>query len=296
LEDREAVRTYVGYCPQVDPLLDLMTAYETLWFFGRIRGVDEEVLKKRVDQLVQQVGLAKHAHRPCGTYSGGNKRKLSLAIALISDPRLLLLDEPSTGMDPAARRNMWSVIEQVSQDRSIVLVSHSMEECEALCTRMCVLVSGRLKCLGSAQHIKGKFGASYQLEVRCAKAEEEGGGDESVDRIIRLCQEGLAHCGGATVDERHSGFLRMSLDGAVDLAAAFALLEASKDTHGVLDYSIAQATLEQVFISFAKEQEEETGPVRGMVSAVAEAEVQAQAEGNKGLVADSKEALDGGVI
>jgi ABC-type multidrug transport system ATPase subunit len=215
---------------------------------------------------------------------------------LISDPRLLLLDEPSTGMDPAARRNMWSVIEQVSQDRSIVLVSHSMEECEALCTRMCVLVSGRLKCLGSAQHIKGKFGASYQLEVRCAKAEEEGGGDESVDRIIRLCQEGLAHCGGATVDERHSGFLRMSLDGAVDLAAAFSLLEASKDTHGVLDYSIAQATLEQVFISFAKEQEEETGPVRGMASAVAEADVQAQVEGNKGLVADSKEALDGGVI
>jgi hypothetical protein len=158
---------------------------------------------------------------------------------------------------------------------------------------MCVLVSGRLKCLGSAQHIKGKFGASYQLEVRCAKVEDEGGGDESVDRIIRLCQEGLAHCGGATVDERHSGFLRMSLDGAVDLAAAFALLEASKDSHGVLDYSIAQATLEQVFISFAKEQEEETGPVRGMATAagtVSVAEV-----GNKGLVADNKD-LDGGVF
>jgi ATP-binding cassette subfamily A (ABC1) protein 3 len=83
----------LGYCPQVDPLLELMTGYETLFFFGRIRGLSEELLQRRVPALIYQTGLLHHAHRPCGTYSGGNKRKLSLAVALIGDPKVLLLDE-----------------------------------------------------------------------------------------------------------------------------------------------------------------------------------------------------------
>ena len=86
-------RKVVGYCPQVDPLLDLMTGYETLWFFGRIRGVEPEELTIKVNSLIDEVGLAKHAHKPCGTYSGGNKRKLSLAVSLIGDPKVLFLDE-----------------------------------------------------------------------------------------------------------------------------------------------------------------------------------------------------------
>ena len=86
-------RKAVGYCPQVDPLLDLMTGYETLWFFGRIRGVEPQKLTVKVSSLIDEVGLAKHAHKPCGTYSGGNKRKLSLAVSLIGDPKVLFLDE-----------------------------------------------------------------------------------------------------------------------------------------------------------------------------------------------------------
>ncbi len=88
----------LGYCPQVDPLLDLMNGYETLWFFGRIRGIKPDILQARVDALIDQTGLGPHAHRPCGTYSGGNKRKLSLAVALIGDPKVLLLDEVSMAM------------------------------------------------------------------------------------------------------------------------------------------------------------------------------------------------------
>jgi ABC-type Na+ transport system ATPase subunit NatA len=88
-----ATQRMIGYCPQVDPLLDLMNAYETLWFFGRIRGIDRALLEKRVQALVDETGLGPHAHRPCGTYSGGNRRKLSLAVALIGDPKVLLLDE-----------------------------------------------------------------------------------------------------------------------------------------------------------------------------------------------------------
>ena len=91
-------RRGVGYCAQTDPLFELLNAYETLYFYGGIRGIPEPVLRRRARRLIDDVGLAKHAHRPCGTYSGGNKRKLSLAIALIGAPKVLFLDEPSSGM------------------------------------------------------------------------------------------------------------------------------------------------------------------------------------------------------
>jgi ABC-type multidrug transport system ATPase subunit len=73
-------RKLIGFCPQTDPLLELMTGWETLWFFGRVRGIAAESLRQRCNDLIQQVGLSSHAHKPCGTYSGGNKRKLSLAV------------------------------------------------------------------------------------------------------------------------------------------------------------------------------------------------------------------------
>jgi ATP-binding cassette, subfamily A (ABC1), member 3 len=135
LTDPRAMRL-IGYCPQIDPLFDLMTGREILSFYGRIRGISADLLASRIDHLIEQIGLAAFADRLCGRYSGGNKRKLSLGIALIGDPQVLLLDEPSTGMDPESRRKMWTVIEEVSASRSVVLVSHSMEECEALCTRI----------------------------------------------------------------------------------------------------------------------------------------------------------------
>ena len=89
--------------------------------------------------------------------SGGNKRKLSTAIALVGNPPIVLLDEPTTGMDPTTRRYLWNVLTAVVEEGgSIVLTSHSMEECEALCTRLTIMVNGSFKCLGSIQHLKNK--------------------------------------------------------------------------------------------------------------------------------------------
>jgi len=248
-----ATKTLIGYCPQVDPLLEAMNSFETLFFFGRVRGIPETVLNLRINKLIDQVGLRKHAHRPCGTYSGGNKRKLSLAVAMIGEPKVLFLDEPSTGMDPEARRSMWEVIESVSANRSIVLVSHSMEECEALCTRIGIMVSGKMSCLGSTQHIKGRFGAEYQIEIRCIS-------QEGVTKVHKLLAEALP---SVVVDETHGGFIRLKSSGSIDLGEAFHLIESNKEACQVLDYSISQATLEQIFIRLARDQEEETGNAKG---------------------------------
>lgn len=249
-----STRSLVGFCPQSDPLLDLMTGFETIWFFGRIRGMPDEFLERRVKSLIQRVGLSAHAHKPCGTYSGGNKRKLSLAVALIGDPPVLFLDEPSTGMDPLARRNMWDVITEVSSDKSVILTTHSMEECEALCTRIGIMVSGRLHCLGSSQHLKSKYGVCYELEIRrCV----------TIDTIecFSIIKNTLE---SATLDEEHGSFFRVKTSNDIDLSRAFRLLEQLKVDHKIVSYSVAQSTLEQIFIKFAALQEEEDKPLPGV--------------------------------
>lgn len=242
----------------MDPLLDLMTGYEMLWFFGRIRGMDPILLEQRVQSLIDQVGLRPFANKICGRYSGGNKRKLSLAVALIGDPSVLLLDEPSTGMDPEARRkcspsgfivsflfsfdlcssgHMWDVIAQVSASRSVVLTTHSMEECEALCTRVGIMVSGRLQCLGSSQHLKSRFGAGYQIEIRC----EEG---HAADVLAFFLNGGIIP--NLEVEEQHGSFVRLGGPKDLDLELVFRTLDEKKVELGIVDYSVSQATLEQV--------------------------------------------------
>jgi len=122
------------------------------------------------------MNLKQYENIPAGTYSGGNKRKLSVAIAMIGNPAVVFLDEPSTGMDPEARRFMWNVISRISRERkqsSIILTTHSMEEAEALATKMGIMVNGNLKCIGTSQHIKNKFGGGYEIEVKMTNPSQE---------------------------------------------------------------------------------------------------------------------------
>ena len=118
--------------------------------------------------LCTQLGLRAYADRTAGSYSGGNRRKLSVGIALVGDPACVLLDEPSTGMDPEARRSLWDIIASTAASRAVVLTSHSMEECDALCSRLTIMVAGRACCMGSVQHLKSRFGGGYNLEFRMA--------------------------------------------------------------------------------------------------------------------------------
>jgi len=122
-----------------------------------------------VERELLELNLKQYEDVPAGTLSGGNKRKVSVAIAIIGNPAIVFLDEPSTGMDPEARRFMWNVISRISRERkqsSIILTTHSMEEAEALATKMGIMVNGNLKCLGTSQHIKNKFGGGYEIEVK----------------------------------------------------------------------------------------------------------------------------------
>lgn len=170
----EQARRLIGYCPQKDAIFPLMTVEEHIWYFARIKGIKPELQDKIVQDAIYELNLTDHRFKPAGTLSGGNKRKLSVAMAILGNPPIILLDEPSAGMDPEARRFMWSVVERISQrdkKSAVILTTHSMEEAEALSTKMGIMVRGGIfKCFGSSQHIKNKFGTGYECEIKIKKA------------------------------------------------------------------------------------------------------------------------------
>ncbi|CAG0915031.1 unnamed protein product [Notodromas monacha] len=152
------VRRRLGYCPQFDALDPLLTSREHLYLYARLRGLPSQQMESTVDSLLERMNLGYYADRKSETYSGGNKRKLSTAIALVGNPSLVFLDEPTSGMDAGARRFLWNCILDLAHKdkRCVILTSHSMEECETLCSRLAIMVSGSFRCIGSVQHLKNK--------------------------------------------------------------------------------------------------------------------------------------------
>ena len=167
ISDWRSAGEHIGYCPQYDAIIKEMSGEETLYMFARIRGIYEKDIPRIVDSIIDAIGIGIYAKRQIKTYSGGNKRRLIFGIALVGMPEVLLLDEPTTGVDPKARRVIWDILSKLRElGSALVLTSHSMEECEALCTNLAIMVYGKFKCLGSAQHIKSKYGAGYTLLMR----------------------------------------------------------------------------------------------------------------------------------
>ena len=159
----------LGYCPQFDAVWQRVTVREHLALYAAIRGVDNGSIPGVVSSYLAGLRIQEHADKYSKDCSGGTKRKLSYAMSMLGQPRIVLLDEPSTGMDPQSKRFVWDTIEasfRPGQGRGAVLTTHSMEEADALCSRVGIMVKGELRCLGSTQHLKNKYGAGYQLEVK----------------------------------------------------------------------------------------------------------------------------------
>uniref|UniRef100_A0A5F5PEQ8 ATP binding cassette subfamily A member 3 n=1 Tax=Equus caballus TaxID=9796 RepID=A0A5F5PEQ8_HORSE len=251
------VRQRIGYCPQFDALLDHMTGRETLVMYARLRGIPERHIGACVENTLRGLLLEPHANKLVRTYSGGNKRKLSTGIALLGEPAVIFLDEPSTGMDPVARRLLWDTVARARESgKAIVITSHSMEECEALCTRLAIMAQGQFKCLGSPQHLKSKFGSGYSLQ---AKVRSDGQQKvlEEFKAFVDLTFP------GSILEDEHRGMVHYHLPGNdLSWAKVFGILEKAKEKYGVDDYSVSQISLEQVFLSFAHLQPptEDEGP------------------------------------
>lgn len=147
------VRRLIGYCPQTNPIFDTMSVEEHVDYYAMLKGIRANEKGPLIADVIRELGLEPHRTKAAGTLSGGNKRKLSVAIAILGNPQIILLDEPSAGMDPESRRFMWSVIGKISNDKTsaVILTTHLMEEAEALATKMGIMVKGGMfKCFGSS--------------------------------------------------------------------------------------------------------------------------------------------------
>ncbi len=250
--DLKPFQKQIGYCPQFDALLDKLTGEEMLYLFARLRGVPPNMIQNEVQTLIQMVDLQNHANKRTETYSGGNRRKLSLALAIIGTPPVIFLDEPTAGVDPAARRKIWSTLVYIQEKyhSAIVLTSHSMEECEALCSRIAIMVNGKFKCLGPIQHLRTKFGQGFTIVIKLRR--ELNDDDNYVIQVQQYIQRAIP---SAVLKDLHQCLLHYHItDTSVQWSHLFRVMESAKGQLQLEDYLVSDTTLEQIFLAFAKSQ------------------------------------------
>ncbi|PFX16944.1 ATP-binding cassette sub-family A member 1 [Stylophora pistillata] len=221
LTDIHNAHQSMGYCPQFDGLDSQLTAAEHLRLYARLRGVPEKDVKKVVESLIARMNLTEYANRCAGGYSGGNKRKLSTAIALVGNPPIVFLDEPTTGMDPKARRFLWNVITSlVKEGRTVILTSH-------------------------------RYGDGYTVTLRI------GGEYPDLEAVSEFIKSLFP---SAVLKDQHHNQLQYQFPSqGLVLSKVFGHIEANRKIFDIEDYSVSQTTLDQVFINFAKNQTDGTG-------------------------------------
>ncbi|PRW44292.1 ABC transporter A family member 7-like isoform A [Chlorella sorokiniana] len=243
--DMDSVYALMGACPQHDLLWDGLTGREHLLFYARIKNLRGKALRRAVDDGLRAVNLFSVGDDLVGGYSGGMKRRLSVAISLVGDPAVVYLDEPSTGLDPASRQLLWNVIKRARRQRAVVLTTHSMEEAEALCDRLGIFVGGRLQCVGNPKDLVARFGGYLSFTITTSAGQEAAAA--AIVRSLSPAARLVYALGGTQKYELPVG------EAAID--AIFARMEAVKASKEVdlVDWGVSNATLEEVFIRITRE-------------------------------------------
>lgn len=289
LKDRRAARSRLGVCPQFDAV-DQMTVLEHLEFYAGVRGVSDP--QRNALQIVKAVGLERFRDRMASKLSGGNKRKLSLGIALIGNPELVLLDEPSSGMDPLAKRTMWKTLAEFVPGRSVLLTTHSMEEADHLADRVGVLAK-RMIDIGTTSHLRTKHGYGFHVQLICTSAPHTSNEQMEIVKTFIEQQlpgaklEGFAYHGQmrynipATRSQSPSHIvtdedaiqpnetnISDNKEGEDELSVGklFVLLEENKQKLGLEFYSVSPSTFDEVFLRVIEKHniKEEDTPTRKM--------------------------------
>lgn len=262
--------------------MDQMTVYEHLVFYARVRGVPD--VKHNVEAVIKAVGLQLFTARMAAKLSGGNKRKLSLGIALIGNPTVVLLDEPSSGMDAAAKRIMWKTLASIVPGRSLLLTTHSMEEADALADRAGIMAK-RMLAMGTSDHLRHRHGNAYYVHLVLKTAPHT-----LPEEISNIRSWVLEHYPQANIEANtYHGQMRFSVpakdptyssldDGEDEISSEntemkkrggvgslIMALEDHRDELGLEHYSVSPTTLDQVFLTIVEKhnvEEENYGVVK----------------------------------
>lgn len=257
------IRRMTGVCPQHDILFDQLTAREHLHFFAAVRGIRHCDIPAEVRKTLRDIDLidVSAADGFVRHLSGGQKRKLSVGIAIIGDPRIIILDEPTAGVDPYSRRHMWSILRRIKHGKVILLTTHFMDEADILADRKAVVSKGRLRCCGSSLFLKNKFGIGYHLTMVL----DNGGGVATGSSLGEVAITKLVqrHVPAAEKARRHGRELSYILphDAVNFFAPLFGDIEAEivkrgTSRLGICSYGVSMTTLEEVFLHLETERED----------------------------------------
>ncbi|KAF9214178.1 hypothetical protein BGZ59_004164 [Podila verticillata] len=259
------VHAKIGVCPQHDILWGDLTVADHLLFYSRLRGIPPSLEQQAVTFALASVSLTKFRDRPVKGLSGGEKRRVSISIALLGDNEVIFLDEPSTGLDPAVRRIIWDIIQRVKIDRTVVLTTHSMEEADILSDRIAIMTAGRLRCIGTSLHLKDLYGTGFrldltskpgQLEEACQSVQNSVLKGQSFRRIDKFTNSTTfefdveakdANTGGQEADAAGQD------QNSTNLSRIFHYLSQPGLFPAIEDWGISQTTLEDVFIKIVTE-------------------------------------------
>ena len=171
-EEAEKVKAVTNVSPQETAVAEKLSVRENLEFIAHIYGADKAAARQKAGEMIERFDMGEIARQKAGTLSGGWQRRLSIAMALISEPKVLFLDEPTLGLDVLARRELWHLIETLKGKVTIILTTHYLEEAEALSDRIGIMAKGQLKAEGTAAALKAKAGTDDFEEAFIRIAEE----------------------------------------------------------------------------------------------------------------------------
>jgi ABC-type multidrug transport system ATPase subunit len=238
----------LGICLQQDIQWQDLSVQEHLYFFGRLRNLPKRELKGAVARALEAVDLTFARRRKSGQCSGGMRRRLSVAIALLGDPEIVLLDEMSTGLDPATTETVWRAIQVAKPGKTIMITTHSMEEAKVLCDRVHMVTRGQLRCCGNPEELRLRLGRGYRLAASVPEAKVAGFHDMMM-AISPDCR----------VETELGGSLNYSIPKSVALSTIFDAVGANKARLGIRDWGISQSSLEDVFLKVVSRDEAEVG-------------------------------------
>jgi ATP-binding cassette subfamily A (ABC1) protein 3 len=243
LEDIDEFRKKVGICPQQNVLFDDLTVREHLEMFCVFKGIKSEKISEDIDNILRELELVPKADALSKTLSGGQKRKLSVAIALVGGSEVVFLDEPSSGMDVNARRNLWEILKRCTNNRIIILTTHYMEEASTLGKRIGIMSDGKLQCCGSNLFLIKKYGKHICLNII---KKPNGNETEIVDFIKKSVR------GDIEIEILSEEIIiKLPLLNENSYKQLFLNLDSNLDKLNVITYGISMPTLEDVFLNLS---------------------------------------------
>eukprot|EP01133_Synstelium_polycarpum_P015460 gene15460-18343_t len=237
------VHRIVGVCPQFDTLWEDLSCVETLLFYARLKGVPIPEEMSHVHDTLRDVALFEFKDRLVKELSGGMKRRLSVAVSIIGHSKIIFLDEPTTGLDPKTRRDLWAILNRIKKGKCLILTTHSMEEADVLSTRIGIMSQGHLHALGPQQHLKSKFGEGYALKLNI---EERYIAQVDATALITRFNN------GATLVECFSGSYVFRLPKDTLISELFSFMVANKEANHITEWGIQQTSLEDVFLKISE--------------------------------------------